>query len=54
VPVGESREIFGYANEPKNLLEIGGADHVFSDESTVEMVSNVVLWVRMQFGKLDQ
>lgn len=53
VPVGESREIFASANKSAYLIEIGGADHVFSDESTSEMVMNVVAWVKMQFRKLD-
>ena len=54
VPIGESREIFENANQPKYLIEIEGADHVFSDESTSVMVTKVLNWVQMQFGKLSQ
>ena len=54
VPIGESRAIFENANQPKYLIEIEGADHVFSDESTSVMVTHVVAWVQMQFGKLSQ
>ena len=52
VPIGESREIFENANEPKQLIELEGADHVFSDESTSAMVNSVVDWLQEQFGKL--
>ena len=54
VPIGESREIFENGNEPKELIELEGADHVFSDESTSVMVTTVVNWIQEQFGKLGQ
>ena len=54
VPIGESREIFENANEPKELIELEGADHVFSDESTSVMVTKVLNWVEIQFDKLSQ
>ena len=52
VPIGESREIFENASEPKQLIELESADHVFSDASTSAMVNSVVDWVQEQFGKL--
>lgn len=54
VPIGESRQIFKNANEPKELIELEGADHVFSDESTSLMVTTVVHWVQEQFGELGR
>jgi pimeloyl-ACP methyl ester carboxylesterase len=42
VPVGESREIFAAAREPKQLVELPGCDHVFSDEGVVAMTRAVV------------
>ena len=52
VPIGESREIFENANEPKELIELEGADHVFSDEATSVMVTKVVHWVQTQLDNL--
>ena len=49
VPIGESRQIFELANEPKELIELEGADHVFSDDSTGAMVTKVVNWIQIQF-----
>ena len=49
VPVGESREIFENASEPKELIELEGADHVFSDGATGAMVTKVVDWVQTKF-----
>ncbi len=54
VPIGESRKIFENANEPKELIELEGADHVFSDEATSVMVTKVVHWVQEQFGELGR
>ena len=54
VPIAESRQIFENANEPKELIELEGADHVFSDESTSLMVTTVVHWIREQFGELGR
>jgi uncharacterized protein len=49
VPIQESREIFARANEPKRLVELKGANHVFAGEHTAPMVSEVVKWVQSQF-----
>ncbi len=46
VPVEESREIFALANEPKQLVELSGADHVFNDEGLQPMLDAVVGWVQ--------
>ena len=50
VPISESREIFARANEPKKLIELPGANHVFAGEHTVPMVKAVTDWVRTHFG----
>ena len=49
VPLQDSLDIFERANEPKQLVQIEGADHVFS-EYTPDMVKVVHEWVREQFG----
>jgi dipeptidyl aminopeptidase/acylaminoacyl peptidase len=46
VPIQESREIFAKANQPKELIELKGANHVFAAEHTAPMVSNVVNWLK--------
>jgi len=46
VPIQESREIFAKANEPKELIELKGANHVFAGEHTAPMVSQVVAWLK--------
>ena len=47
VPYQESLDIFEKASEPKKLLTIEGAGHVFGEEGTMApMVSGVVEWVR--------
>ena len=48
VPIGDSHDIFARANEPKKLVEISGADHVFSGDATPAMVENVVAWVKIR------
>ena len=52
VPIGESREMFEQANEPKELCEIPGADHVFDPEDCAEallaMVTKVSEWLMPQ------
>ena len=45
VPIGESREIFAQANEPKKLVELNGANHVFADEAQAPMTQAVVEWL---------
>ena len=51
VPVQESREIFARANEPKQLIELKGANHVFAGEHTAPMVAEVVKWVQARFTR---
>jgi uncharacterized protein len=50
VPIQESREMFGRANEPKRLVELKGANHVFAGEHTGPMVAAVVEWVRARIS----
>lgn len=45
VPFQDSKDIFERANEPKQLIELPGADHVFSEAHTPTMVEHVVQWV---------
>ena len=52
VPTQDSYDIFDKANEPKQLIEIEGANHVFSDEFTPFMVQKVVNWIQSQFDNL--
>ncbi len=46
VPIQESREIFARANQPKEFIELKGANHVFAGEHTAPMVSAVVSWLK--------
>ena len=50
VPVQDSLDIFERANEPKQLVQIEGADHVFSEHSD-EMIKIVHSWIREQIGR---
>jgi len=50
VPIEDSRAIFALANEPKKLIELPGAGHVFSDDATPIMVEKVVAWIQGQFA----
>ena len=52
VPIQDARDIFARAGEPKQLVEIEGADHVFSEDGTDPMVSQVVPWVQSQLSAL--
>jgi pimeloyl-ACP methyl ester carboxylesterase len=45
VPIGDSREIFAKANEPKELIELPGANHVFAGPATQVMVDKVKAWL---------
>lgn len=47
VPIQDSLDIFESANEPKQLAQIEGADHMFSDH-TPDMIKIVVAWMREQ------
>jgi len=49
VPIQDSRDIFARANEPKQLVEIKGASHVFAGEYTTPMVEKVVKWYKGRF-----
>lgn len=48
VPIDDSRDILNYANEPTELLELPGVDHVFSDDSAALMVEKVVAWINQK------
>lgn len=45
VPIQDSIDVLQFANEPTELLELPGADHVFSDDGTPVMVEKVVAWI---------
>tara|TARA_R110002096_G_scaffold16106_6_gene54983 strand:- start:1855 stop:2574 length:720 start_codon:yes stop_codon:yes gene_type:complete len=45
IPIGESREIFAEANEPKKLIELPGVNHVFADAGQAPMTAAVVEWL---------
>jgi pimeloyl-ACP methyl ester carboxylesterase len=45
VPIQDSRDIYARANQPKQLIEIAGANHVFAGEHTVRMVEEIVNWI---------
>jgi len=50
VPIQESRDIFVRANQPKKLIEIEHAGHIFSGEHTSTMVVAVTQWLKEQFA----
>ncbi|MBA3966372.1 MAG: alpha/beta fold hydrolase [Nitrospirales bacterium] len=50
VPFQDSLNIFERANEPKQLVQIEGADHVFSGH-TPDMIKIVHEWVLAQIGR---
>ena len=45
VPIQDSIDVLQFANEPTELLELEGVDHVFSDDGTAVMVEKVVAWI---------
>jgi len=45
VPITDSREIFARANEPKELVEIAGCNHVFAGEGAGKMIERVRAWI---------
>jgi len=45
VPIQDSIDVLQFANEPTELLDLPGADHVFSGDSTAIMVEKVVAWI---------
>jgi dipeptidyl aminopeptidase/acylaminoacyl peptidase len=46
VPIQDSYEIFRKANDPKELVEIKGANHVFGGEYAGIMIEKVVEWTK--------
>ena len=48
VPLHDSHDLFALAGEPKRLIEIPDADHVFSDAHAATMAGAVVKWMREQ------
>jgi uncharacterized protein len=46
VPFQDSRDLLAVANEPKRLVELPAADHVFSDPEAATMAGTVVAWMR--------
>lgn len=49
VPMQDSLDIFARANEPKKLVKLPGANHVFAGEHSTAMISEVVSWIKAQF-----
>lgn len=45
VPIADSQEIFALANEPKKMVEIPNANHVFSDDGLEPMSEAVISWI---------
>ena len=45
VPIEDSREIFAVANEPKKIIEIPDANHVFSEQGFEPMSEAVIDWI---------
>lgn len=50
VPLQDTGDIMARAPGPVQLLELPGADHVFSDDATAPMVGGVVAWVSEHLG----
>jgi fermentation-respiration switch protein FrsA (DUF1100 family) len=48
VPIQDSHDIFAQANQPKELVELPGANHVFSGEYTEPMIQAVASWLERQ------
>ncbi len=48
VPIEDSQAIFEKANEPKELVALRGADHVFSDDAAPAMIQAVIDWMKDQ------
>lgn len=49
VPIKDSRDIYSKISGPRKIVEIEGADHVFSEASTQSMTETVVRWIRQNF-----
>ena len=50
VPLQDSHDIFACAHEPKQLVVIDGAGHVFSDDAAAQMVAAVMEWVKREMA----
>lgn len=50
VPLQDSRDVCARAGDNAQLIEVPGADHVFSNGATGVMVEHVVAWVKSQFN----
>lgn len=50
VPMQDSYDIFARANQPKQLIELKGSNHVFAGEHAGIMAGLVVNWIQQQFG----
>ena len=51
VPIQDSRDIVAQAGQPKKLIELPGAGHVFAEGHSEPMVQAVVEWVRAETAK---
>ena len=49
VPIQDSLDIFARANDPKQLIKLPGANHVFAGDHTAPMVAEVTKWIKAQF-----
>lgn len=50
VPLQDSLDICAKANEPRQLVQLAGASHVFAGDHTALMVERVVGWLKAQFA----
>lgn len=50
VPLQDSHDMFARAHEPKQLVVIDGAGHVFSDDAAPQMVAAVIEWVKREMA----
>ena len=48
VPIGDTHDIIAKAKNSPEVVEIAGANHVFSDDALPLMVAKVVDWVKAQ------
>lgn len=46
VPISDSKEIFEKANQPKELVELKGANHVFAGDASAKMIEAVKKWIK--------
>ena len=49
VPLQDSLDMFARANDPKELVKLPGANHVFAGEHTAPMVQTVGNWLKARF-----